>query len=46
MKIDRIREEIEMWARLIGKKRVEERLRIKILDLDLEEHNSPTVVYD
>ena len=42
--MDRIREEIEGWVRLIGKKRTEERLGISIHELEEPEH--PSVVYE
>ena len=43
-KLDEVRKEIEAWVSLIGKKRVEERLRISILDLP--EKMSPSVAYE
>ena len=44
--LDRIREVIENWVRLIGKKRTEERLGISIHNLDLEKPKRPTVIYE
>ena len=38
--MDRIREEIEAWVRLMGKRRVEERLRITVHDLKESEVSS------
>lgn len=43
-KMKRLREEIEGWVRLVGKKRVEEHLRIKVLDL--EESVPQSTVYE
>ena len=42
--LDRIRELIENWVSLIGKRRTEERLGISILDLKEPEH--PSVKYE
>ena len=42
--LERIREEIENWVSLIGKKRTEERLRISIHGL--KESDLPSVVYE
>ena len=42
--IKRIREEIENWVRLIGKRRTEECLGISIHNLEEPEH--PTAVYE
>lgn len=42
--IEGVREEIEKWVRLLGKKRTEERLRISIFGLEEKEHH--TVVYE
>lgn len=42
--MDRLREEIESWVSLVGKKRVEERLKIVIYGLEEKEHHS--VIYE
>ena len=44
--IERIREEIEKWVGLIGKRRVEERLRINIFGLEDSKKEHHTVVYE
>jgi hypothetical protein len=42
--IEKTREDIESWVKLLGKKRVEERLNISIFGLEEEEHHS--IVYE
>ena len=42
--LKRIREQIENWVSLIGKKRVEERLRITVHGL--EKPDRPSTVYE